>query len=533
MYTRCPHCTTIFRVTAEQLRSTHGEITCVTCAQSFNALDSLSDDITTLIATPDTVHPPQDTEDEFSCGGEAPGAESKDAETERNEAIDDSETPADEFFAGDNFADEHEDEGEPGDDTDTALLENEEDTGYGADPELPDVDQVYNETIDDSETLANDFFAGDDYADENEDEDEPGYDTEAPVDEPLVDGYQDDESEVVTSTAGEDAEHLAESVDSMEFDAPEQTWKTFFITNDAIAALDDGDQQSDLVSELETGSSEENFTGSDSQPWLASADTASTDPESFEFQTADQDEWQNFLTELSDDESDEPEPEDNGYPEEYEQPDSESVADESGDKGDPSIILPWLADEFPDGTATDATQRQPFRPSWTVINTCAALILFLAGQLIHYNRDGLAADATYGAAVRGAYSLLGAPLYPDWPLDAFEITGTKVIAGQSDQNALDILANVIVGGQQPVGLPLIRIVLRDRWASPVASRVFSPGEYLRNLDATNKLVDPGTALPIEISVTDPGAEALGYVVDVCLPRRKTGLECQNAKDPFQ
>ncbi len=52
MYTRCPHCTTIFRVTAEELRTTHGDIPCVTCTQPFNALDSLSDDITTLIAAP-------------------------------------------------------------------------------------------------------------------------------------------------------------------------------------------------------------------------------------------------------------------------------------------------------------------------------------------------------------------------------------------------------------------------------------------------------------------------------------------------
>ena len=49
----------------------------------------------------------------------------------------------------------------------------------------------------------------------------------------------------------------------------------------------------------------------------------------------------------------------------------------------------------------------------------------------------------------------------------------------------------------------------------------------------NLLVDPGTALPVEISVADPGAEALGYVIDVCLPRRKIGLECQIARDPFQ
>jgi hypothetical protein len=178
-------------------------------------------------------------------------------------------------------------------------------------------------------------------------------------------------------------------------------------------------------------------------------------------------------------------------------------------------------------------QRRRARPSRRVLGTCAALALLLVGQLIHYNRDALAAHARYGATIRGIYGLFGAPLYPEWPLDAFEVTGTEAIAGRSNQNALDVLANVVVRGQQPIGLPLIRIVLRDRWTNPVASRVFEPHEYLRTFDAENPLVSPGTALPVEISVADPGAEALGYVVDVCLPRRKTGLECQIAKDPFQ
>ena len=49
MYTRCPHCTTIFQITAGQLRVARGDVPCVTCAQTFNALESLSDDVTALI----------------------------------------------------------------------------------------------------------------------------------------------------------------------------------------------------------------------------------------------------------------------------------------------------------------------------------------------------------------------------------------------------------------------------------------------------------------------------------------------------
>ncbi|MDP7154494.1 MAG: DUF3426 domain-containing protein, partial [Gammaproteobacteria bacterium] len=163
---------------------------------------------------------------------------------------------------------------------------------------------------------------------------------------------------------------------------------------------------------------------------------------------------------------------------------------------------------------------------------CMTLALLLAGQLMHYNRDSLAADAAYGDTMRAIYGLFNASLYPDWPLDAYKITGTKAVAGQANQGALNIRANLIVDSQHPIDRPLIRIVLLDRWSTPVASRVFVPDEYLRTYEAGNKLVEPGTIFPVEISVVDPGAEALSYVVDICLPRRKSGLECQLARNPF-
>ena len=161
------------------------------------------------------------------------------------------------------------------------------------------------------------------------------------------------------------------------------------------------------------------------------------------------------------------------------------------------------------------------------------LSIVLVGQLLHYRRDAIAAHPQYGNAISGFYSLFGSSLYPEWPLGAFEVRGTEAVAGRTSSKALDILAKVFVVGDEPVGMPLVRIVLRDRWSNPVASRIFHPVEYLAdNYDQTRTAV-PGTILPIEISVADPGTEARGYVVDICLPRRKAGLQCQLTKDPFR
>ena len=43
MYTRCPHCMTVFVVAAEQLKAAHGSVRCGTCLESFDAIPHLSD----------------------------------------------------------------------------------------------------------------------------------------------------------------------------------------------------------------------------------------------------------------------------------------------------------------------------------------------------------------------------------------------------------------------------------------------------------------------------------------------------------
>lgn len=41
MFTQCPHCLTLFRISSEQLKSAGGKVRCCQCTQVFNALDSL------------------------------------------------------------------------------------------------------------------------------------------------------------------------------------------------------------------------------------------------------------------------------------------------------------------------------------------------------------------------------------------------------------------------------------------------------------------------------------------------------------
>jgi len=43
MYAQCPHCETIFAVSAEALRAAHGKVRCGACLEAFDAIDTLRD----------------------------------------------------------------------------------------------------------------------------------------------------------------------------------------------------------------------------------------------------------------------------------------------------------------------------------------------------------------------------------------------------------------------------------------------------------------------------------------------------------
>ncbi|MEJ2424770.1 MAG: zinc-ribbon domain-containing protein, partial [Candidatus Thiodiazotropha sp.] len=43
MFTQCPHCMTLFRITSEQLKAAEGRVRCCQCNQIFNALQRLQE----------------------------------------------------------------------------------------------------------------------------------------------------------------------------------------------------------------------------------------------------------------------------------------------------------------------------------------------------------------------------------------------------------------------------------------------------------------------------------------------------------
>ncbi len=446
MYTRCPECSTIFRVTAAQLRAALGEVSCGSCHQAFNALTALTEELPELTDAV-VLEPIATGRDDSSSQDTAP-------------------------------TDEHCIDAEPPAEADGRAPDTPGDLGLGVPTERGDAPLEGGEAAYDDDTGI-----------------EPAVDEAEPGDGLLHAGV--DAAESAFDAAEEPAESSEFAQRSLDTETADKDEWAHFLSE--LSPEDDGvtDEDEDFGPVVVLGSADELSAFADREP-NAESDARDDDNET--------------VAETSD---------------VFGGDEANLQADPLIDY-DPQFVPPWE----PESTDYDEDERRA-RVSKSRVAVVGALVLALGIQLIHYNRDTLAAHSMWGARVRAVYGMLGARLYPDWGLDAYRVSGSEAVAGRTAPAALDILANVVVAGDEEVGMPMIRVALRDRWSNPVASRVFSPAEYLRDFARRPTLLAPGTTLPVEISVADPGTDAHGYVVDICLPHRTAGLQCQLEQDPFR
>jgi predicted Zn finger-like uncharacterized protein len=471
MYTRCPKCTTVFRITAAQLRVAEGEVRCGNCAISFNALTSLSDDLPELT---DVV-----LEEDV---------ESQDAVLDERHQRDDEEQVA-----------EHTDGSLEFDAPETSwprfFVSPESEDINASDPDLP----IQNKSVDTDQPVAADRDPGEEHS-------------PLEIETSNPDEWNDFLSDLTAEEHGGVPENNAQRRDEIGDDADENRRDEHEYSDDPTA------DQPVIVLDSPSPDAE------DPAEKQAKSHTRSDDLENIhEPPLVIVDVLPDFDADY--DVVDEPEF-------------TSEAAYELTAEGGASEHLDLRSDEFPawvdsESEAAEYNDAVERKFPWRSLTTIALLGIALLGQLLHYNRDGLAAHPDYGEMIRNIYAGFGSPLYPEWRLDAFEVRGTEAVAGRSAAAALDILATIEVVSSKPVGLPLIRIALRDRWSNPVASRVFYPSEYLSADVGIPETLPGGTIIPIKVSVIDPGTEAQNYVVDVCLPNRSRGLQCQLGRDPFQ
>ncbi|MCU0761219.1 MAG: zinc-ribbon and DUF3426 domain-containing protein [Steroidobacteraceae bacterium] len=176
--------------------------------------------------------------------------------------------------------------------------------------------------------------------------------------------------------------------------------------------------------------------------------------------------------------------------------------------------------------AGGATRSAP-APRWMWAATIA-LGLALAAQLVHLYREELVAQPALRAPLSRLYAALGRPLEPRWELARYELRQQGVVAEPVAAGTLTVRASIrnFAGRAQPA--PLLRVTLQDRFGNRIATRDLTPREYGGAAAiAPAPMLAPGQRIDAEVSLLDPGGEAVGFELDVCLRRGDGAVACAN------
>jgi hypothetical protein len=183
----------------------------------------------------------------------------------------------------------------------------------------------------------------------------------------------------------------------------------------------------------------------------------------------------------------------------------------------------------PSDTALEPLLGEPAkrRPRWQYTTGVALLVLVLIAQILHYNRQSLALNPTFGPAAAKVYSWFGATLIPRWDLTAYTVTQLGAEAEGSEGDRLRVRLSVQNESSRVQPLPLLRLTLQDRFGNAVATRDLEPAEYLPKRAADQRLLEPDQRIDAELHVIDPGRAAIGFEIDACLRGEGGAIGCAN------
>jgi predicted Zn finger-like uncharacterized protein len=166
-------------------------------------------------------------------------------------------------------------------------------------------------------------------------------------------------------------------------------------------------------------------------------------------------------------------------------------------------------------------------PVWTWV--AAPLVLLLVLQIVHHYRNDLAVSPRFGSAITRVYGALHLSLSPHWQLSSYEVRQWGVIMDPASPGTLKVRASIRNTAKFSQPLPLLKLVLENRWGEEVRMRAFEPQEYLETAQSKADLhsLAPNQLANAILSIADPGTDAEGFRFDVCLPH---GTEVQCAEN---
>ena len=138
------------------------------------------------------------------------------------------------------------------------------------------------------------------------------------------------------------------------------------------------------------------------------------------------------------------------------------------------------------------------------------LSLLLCGQYFFHNMDALAKKPNFRSWYEGACAILGCTLPAQSDISRIRGTNLTLRSHPETNNALlvDTILTNHTNFDQP--FPLLELTFSDINGFPVASRRFTPSEYLSGALTKLTLMPSRLPLHINLSIQDPGKEAVNY-----------------------
>jgi len=172
-----------------------------------------------------------------------------------------------------------------------------------------------------------------------------------------------------------------------------------------------------------------------------------------------------------------------------------------------------------------APPAAPRRPIAVWIAAAVLLALLLAVQVIHQNREWLVSNTGLAGPLRAVYAKLGSPLPVPADLGAYQLRQWGVTGDPDASGALHVRASILNTAADFQPYPLLRVTLADRFGHRIGMREFAAPEYLGR--PTTGLLAPGERADATINILDPGKDAEGFEIDVCLRTADHRMACAN------
>jgi Protein of unknown function (DUF3426) len=172
---------------------------------------------------------------------------------------------------------------------------------------------------------------------------------------------------------------------------------------------------------------------------------------------------------------------------------------------------------------------RPARGEWLVslawgAGTVVAALVLLA-QIVNHYRDELAANSRFNRPITAIYAALGMHLMPRWDVKAYDVRQLGASVEPGGPGLITVRASVKNAAAQPQPLPLLRVTLQDRFGNRIAARDVAPRFYLAR--HAPGFLSAGERIDAEMGFVDPGANAVGFEIDACLPTSDGAVTCAN------